>query len=477
MTTRKLLIFIPTYNERDNVGRMCRELLDLGLEADILFVDDNSPDGTADLLDELAKNEERLRVMRRPGKLGIGSAHQDGIAYAYDNGYERLITMDCDFTHSPSDIPRLLAVSGTGEADVVVGSRYINKRSLPGWSPSRRFLTMFGHFLTKTLLGLPHDASGAFRLYDLRCIDREIFKLVTATSYSFFFESLFILVNNKCAIREIPIVLPARTYGHSKLTLAEASRSAKYLATLSLENWAAPERFRLRGRDPDDAADLIDPQNWDAYWVRKNSAGGLVYDVIATSYRKLFIKRNLQAALGRTFSQGARLLHAGCGSGQVDADLHKQFKITAADISPAALDLYCRNNPKAASIRRADLFALPFGDGEFDGVYNLGVMEHFTGEEIGLILSEMRRVLKPGGMAVLFWPHARASSVFVLKVVHFAMRRVFQKISKLHPDEITLIQGREQARALLEAAGFALESYAFGPKDIFIQAVVVGRTT
>jgi len=334
---------------------------------------------------------------------------------------------------------------------------------------------MFGHFLTKTLLHLPQDASGAFRLYDLGRIDRNIFRLVTAESYSFFFESLFILVNNGLCVKEIPIVLPARTYGHSKLTFAEASRSARYLAALSMENWAAPERFRLRGRDPDDATGLVDPQNWDAYWERKKSASGLVYDVAATAYRKLFTKRNLQAALDRAFPKGARLLHAGCGSGQVDANLHKRFRITAADISPAALDLYCRNNPEAVSIRRADLFALPFGGGEFDGVYNLGVMEHFTGEEIDRILSEMRRVLRPGGKAVLFWPHARASSVFVIKAVHWIMRAVFRKNGKLHPDEITLIKGRSQALAFLQNAGFTLESYHFGPGDLCIQAVVVGK--
>lgn len=471
MTTRKLLIFIPTYNERDNAGRMCRELLDL--EADILFVDDNSPDGTADLLESLAREEKRLTVLRRPGKLGIGSAHQDGIAYAYDHGYERLVTMDCDFTHSPSDIPRLLAASDG--ADVVVGSRYMNKKSLPGWSPFRRVLTMFGHFLTKTLLRLPQDASGAFRLYDLGRIKRDVFRLVTAKSYSFFFESLFILVNNGLRVKEIPIVLPARTYGHSKLTFAEASRSARYLAALSMENWAAPERFRLRGRDPDDAADLIDPQNWDAYWGRKQSAGGLVYDVIAAGYRKLFIKRNLQAALNRIFPEGARLLHAGCGSGQVDADLHERFRITAVDISPAALDLYCRNNPKAASIRRADLFALPFGDSEFDGVYNLGVMEHFTEEEILRILGEVRRVLKRGGKAVFFWPHARSSSVFVLRAVHWLMRKIIRKQEKFHPDEVTLLNNRTQARKLLLEAGLTLESYRFGPTDLCIQAVIIGR--
>ena len=101
----KTLIVIPTYNERENVRPMCEQIGALGLDADLLFIDDGSPDGTGALLDELTKEHPRLRVLHRPAKSGIGSAHQDGIALAYAEGYERLVTLDCDFTHSPDLIP------------------------------------------------------------------------------------------------------------------------------------------------------------------------------------------------------------------------------------------------------------------------------------------------------------------------------------------------------------------------------------
>jgi dolichol-phosphate mannosyltransferase len=474
VSTKRILIFIPTYNESGNVERMARELAALDLDADIVFLDDNSPDGTGAVLDRLAYEIPRMSVIHRKGKEGIGGAHQAGIARAYEGGYDVLVTLDCDFTHDPMDIPRMLAA--LGGHDVAVGSRYMERGSLPGWNLLRRCLTLFGHLLTTTLLGLPQDASGAFRAYDLRRVKPETFSLVTAKSYPFFFESLFVLVRNGYTINEIPIVLPARTYGHSKLTATEALRGGMFLLRLWLENLAHPERFR-QGRPPDALLEDCPPADWDAYWSKKQSAGALAYEIVAAVYRKLFIRPGLERALRKTFREGDRLLHAGCGSGQADVALHGRFQVTGVDISRAALELYSRNNPKAGRIEQADLFRLPFSDASFDGVFNLGVMEHFDEAQIQAVLTEMRRVLKPGGKIALFWPHARATSVYVIKAIHFILCRVLGKNCKLHPDEITLITGKAHARTLLERAGFTLERYDFGPRDLFIQAVIVGKKT
>ena len=160
MNTHKTLIFVPTYNERENAPELFKQILALGLDADVLFLDDNSPDGTGQILDELAASNPCLQVIHRPGKLGIGSAHVAGITWAYDHGYTRLVTMDCDFTHSPGDIPRLLeALAG---CEIVVGSRWMQANSLEEWNAFRRFLTGVGHFLTRCLLRMPYDATGAF---------------------------------------------------------------------------------------------------------------------------------------------------------------------------------------------------------------------------------------------------------------------------------------------------------------------------
>lgn len=241
----RTLICIPTYNERENVTPMCEQILSLGLDATLLFVDDGSPDGTGELLDALAARHPRVRVVHRAVKAGIGSAHLLGIYLAYDEKYDQLITLDCDFTHSPSLIPRFLKRGRT--AEVVVGSRHLGEESLPGWSWIRRVLTRGGHILTKNLLGLSQDATGAFRLYNLTAIPRDLFRLVRSTGYAFFFESLLVLQRNGHAIAELPIALPARTAGNSKMTMREIQRSVRTLAMLMVQDQTNPRRFRLPG--------------------------------------------------------------------------------------------------------------------------------------------------------------------------------------------------------------------------------------
>lgn len=473
MTKHSLLLFVPTYNEVENVERMCRELLSLGLAADLLFLDDNSPDGTGDLLDRLAREQPNVRVIHRSGKLGIGTAHLAGIVYAYENEYDQLLTLDCDFTHSPADLPRLLA-AGDG-CDIVVGSRYMAANSLPGWNLMRRSLTLLGHIATRWLLGLRCDASGALRLYNLRRIPPELFNLVTPSSYAFFFTSLFVLARNGFRIKEVPIVLPARTYGHSKMTFGEAFRSARFLVGLAFQGVSTPERFLLQPKAPAIRTDLHDPQAWDTYWQRKPQLGSVVYGLIASTYRRLIIKPNLNRFLQKHFAPGSMLLHAGCGSGQVDADLHQHLRITAADISPEALQLYARYNPQAHRIEHASIFDLPYEEASFDGVYNLGVVEHFSHESIRLMLREFHRVLKPGGKVLIFWPHQRATSVAVLGFAHFVLNRLLRSETRLHPEEISLLSSKQEALQMLAHCDFRPLDYYFGPRDGFIQAVVVGQ--
>ena len=172
----KTLVMVPTYNERDNAPRMVDAIKALGLDVDVLFIDDNSPDGTGELLDAMCADYPRLSVRHRSGKNGIGSAHMDGIAAAYAGGYQRLVTLDCDFSHSPEDIPKFLRTSDT--ADVVVGSRWTAMNSLPGWNLFRRMMTGMGHLLTRIVLGMKYDATGAFRAYRLDRIPEEVFSLV-----------------------------------------------------------------------------------------------------------------------------------------------------------------------------------------------------------------------------------------------------------------------------------------------------------
>jgi dolichol-phosphate mannosyltransferase len=470
---RSTLIFVPTYNERDNVEHMVTDLIGLGIDADVLFIDDASPDGTGDILDALAGKHRQLSVIHRTGKLGIGSAHLDAIRWAYAHGYERLVSLDCDFTHSPRDVLRVLEhLEGH---DLAAGSRYLEENSLPGWNILRRSLTGFGHALTKNLLGIRVDATGALRGYDLLRIPREVFDLVTARGYAFFFESMFLLVRNGFTVGEFAIVLPARTYGSSKMTLRETWRSGSQLLSLWMSSTVNPARFKLVKpfRDIDPA--LVDPQGWDSYWEAKERPGKVAYEVIATAYRVSFIRSQLERFIRRNFPDGSRLLHAGCGGGQVDIALQREMSITAIDISPGALRLYQRNNPNAAEIRHANILDLPFPPETFDGVYNLGVLEHFTRDEIAAILAQFHTVLKRDGKLVLFWPHKRATSVAVLKAAHWFLNGVLAKPISFHPAEISLLESKRWAEQLLEGAGFSLVQYSFGPRDLFVQAVIVAQ--
>ena len=237
MPEGRTLVMIPTYNESENVGVIVSGILSTGIDSDLLFVDDGSPDGTGVILDRLAGEHPRLKVLHRPKKLGIGSAHMAGIQWAYQHGYTRLVTMDSDLSHSPSDIGRLLAASD--DTDVVVGSRFAEAKSLEGWALHRKLLTHIGHLLTAVFLGLPQDCTNAFRFYRLDRIPIQIFEMVQSNSYSFFFESLHRLNVNGLRISEIAIRLPGRTYGHSKMKFKDIMHSVFLM-------WRLGWRMRLR---------------------------------------------------------------------------------------------------------------------------------------------------------------------------------------------------------------------------------------
>jgi dolichol-phosphate mannosyltransferase len=239
----KILILVPTYNEKDNVEWLYDGIRSLNLPVDVLFVDDNSPDGTGRLLDEMAKSHPEVTVLHQPGKAGIGKAHKVGIQKAYQSGYQTLITMDADLTHSPHDIPKLLEHSSA--FSVVLGSRHLMENSLEGWNPVRKILTKVGKFLTTYMLGIKQDATGAFRVYRLDVIPPELFGAVQSDSYSFFFESLHLLHANKFKIHEVPIALPPRTYGSSKMNIKDILISIKTLLVIFTNG-----KFRKKNFNP-----------------------------------------------------------------------------------------------------------------------------------------------------------------------------------------------------------------------------------
>jgi len=227
----KFLIFVPTYNECKNVKPLAKRLLALELSADILFIDDCSPDGTGYILDELADMSGNIHVIHRQEKAGIGSAHMEAIKYACQYNYDLLVTMDGDLTHSPEDIPRLLE-AGTNH-DVVIGSRFAAESRMARQQPlQRRLVSGLSHLATRVLLGLSYDATNAFRVYRPAAIPHDFFSKIHSPGYAFFFESLFFLAKNSLRIIEMPVGLSARYAGSSKMNLKEVLKWSISMASL-----------------------------------------------------------------------------------------------------------------------------------------------------------------------------------------------------------------------------------------------------
>lgn len=230
----KILIIIPTLNEKNNILNLYKNIQKLDLKLDILFIDDNSKDGTRVEILKLRKKDKCIKYIFRPKKLGIGSAHKDGLKYAYKKKYKKIITMDADSTHNPKYIKSLLKYSN--KFDLVSTNRFINKSSLKDWPFHRRFLTNVRYYLINILLDMKYDSSGAFRCYSTSKIKiNEILKAQN-DGYSFFWESLFLFHKNHHLIKEISINLPYRKVGSSKMTIKDILNSLLYLLKYFLKN-------------------------------------------------------------------------------------------------------------------------------------------------------------------------------------------------------------------------------------------------
>ena len=235
-----VLLVIPTYNEALNLKRLIEEICAEHLALNILVIDDNSPDGTGRLADSLGQTTPRMSVLHRKGKLGIGSAHKEGFQWAIQRGYERILTMDADFSHSPRYLRSLL--EGGSSEDVVIGSRYIQGGGLQGWSMVRRFLTHTAHGLTRSFLGISYDCTGGLRLYPVPVLKQVEFQDIRSDGYAFLIEMLFRLTRNGVNIREIPIVINSRHQGKSKISKREILKAVMTLLRLSGQQLLEPKK-------------------------------------------------------------------------------------------------------------------------------------------------------------------------------------------------------------------------------------------
>ena len=222
-----VIIILPTLNEKENIAILFEKLSKVNISFDLLFIDDNSNDGTQELIKNLVKKNQNINYIFRPRKMGIGSAHKDGLIWSYKKNYEIVVTMDADGTHDCKYIKHL--IEKLKNFDIVVTNRFLEKNSLEGWPLFRIFLTKLRHFVISLLLSMPYDSSGAFRCINCQTVALSDLILAKKDGYEYFWESIFILHKKKYRIGQIPIHLPFRIYGSSKMNIKDIFFSIYYL--------------------------------------------------------------------------------------------------------------------------------------------------------------------------------------------------------------------------------------------------------
>jgi dolichol-phosphate mannosyltransferase len=233
----KAVVCLPTYNERENLERMLRALADKGVS--VLVIDDNSPDGTGELADRLVAELNYVKVLHRPRKEGLGPAYLAGFRRALADGAELVLELDADFSHDPNDVPRLIAAAA--EADLVLGSRYVEGGSIANWGRVRRFVSSGGSLYARLLLGVGvRDLTGGFKCFRREVLETLDLDAIASRGYAFQIETTYRALRAGFRVVEIPISFTDREHGGSKMSRGIVAEAI----------WQVPAlRFQaLRGR-------------------------------------------------------------------------------------------------------------------------------------------------------------------------------------------------------------------------------------
>jgi len=215
---KETLIIIPTYNEKDNVVKLVESIFKVNGDFDVLFVDDNSPDGTVEIIEGLAKENTNIKLLVRNDEKGYGRACIDGFRYGIEHDYEFFLQMDADLSHDPKMMSSM--IKKAKDYDLVIGSRFVDGGEIVAdWSPFRRFLSWGGSKFARFVLGLPvNDCTSGFRCYSRRAIEVLDLGLISSNGYSFLIETLYKCYKDGCKIIELPIIYTDRQKGQSKLS-------------------------------------------------------------------------------------------------------------------------------------------------------------------------------------------------------------------------------------------------------------------
>jgi glycosyltransferase involved in cell wall biosynthesis len=240
------LVILPTYNEAQNIPEVLQRLRAAVPDAEMLVVDDSSPDGTADLAEQAGKELGGVHVLRRPGKAGLGPAYVAGFHWALERGYDVVVQMDADLSHDPAAVPSLLAAVDTG-ADFAVGSRYVPGGSIPDWPWHRRALSRWGNRYARLMLGLfGHDATSGFRAVRAGLLKEAGVTELGADGYGFLIEELYSFKRAGAHGIEVPIVFRDRTRGASKMSSRIIVEALVLVTVWGMRDWARARVDRRR---------------------------------------------------------------------------------------------------------------------------------------------------------------------------------------------------------------------------------------
>lgn len=212
----KILVCIPTYNEIESIEKIIQKVLSMNEGIEILIIDDNSPDKTAEKIEEMMTSNSKIHIIKRPGKMGLGTAYVEGFKYAIKNNFDLVFEMDADFSHDPEAIPSFL--EAIKENDLVIGSRYSNGINVIYWPMKRLLLSYFANVYTKIITGMKiYDATGGYKCYRIEVLKNINLDKIKSNGYSFQIELTFKAWKKGFRLKEIPIVFRDRLAGTSKM--------------------------------------------------------------------------------------------------------------------------------------------------------------------------------------------------------------------------------------------------------------------
>lgn len=231
----KTFIVIPTYNEKENIERLIKKIFNLNISnLFILIIDDNSPDGTGEIIENLKKYYSQLEIIHRPAKLGLGTAYKTGFEYALKQKADIIFEMDADFSHQPKYIPLIL--KELENYDLVIGSRYVKGGGMENCQGWRKFLSRLGNYYVEFILGLGiKDATAGFRGYHSKIFNKIDLKKIISNGYSFQVELVYLVKRKNFTVKEVPIIFPDRKYGLSKIAPKEIFRAITMVLKLKFK--------------------------------------------------------------------------------------------------------------------------------------------------------------------------------------------------------------------------------------------------